>query len=369
MNRIFLPSLIAVGVLGGCVADEVSPEITSIAKGDKCPDFGCGENSPIAGPFEIPEFHKHGLPNRFGVKFLYFLMGNQMYDVSVVNDHLIALVPGTATIAYQHQALTGGQLVFEHPDYAPTNLPSGKITVTINHVTANGQVFWVGPATGVETYELLYEGAGVTVRTPMCKSPPPEKDGENNQWMNRFESIFFSGDRYDPSDMTVSSSSLGGLPPRAFVDWINIGCAGSVPAKLHFNRHTTASQYSGYTTTIAERQAMLKMYAGDFCGHGTVYTVMGTPIHWTNAKGQSSPTGNQASAEALWSSHGALCMDVHRLSSSADPALLALANGVRLECPALRKCNEVPGYPSQPATPQAILAATGAYVFTQSPAH
>ena len=347
-------------VVGGCVAgvgDEATSATEQFAK--PCPNFGCGENSPIMGPYNIPELHTRQLPNGDGVILKYFQQGNAIYQVDIQNSKLVALYPGTNIIALQGAALTSGYLVLSYP--ASTNLPAGDAKLWFNHVSSAGQNMWVGASTPVETYELLYEGAGSTARAPVCKRPPDSKvdsatDGDGHLWANRFESLFFTGDRYDPQKLTVSLST----PQRGL--WFNVACAGSAPAKLFLNRHTSASSAPGFSTTVDQRQAMLKMYSGDFCGDGTAYTVMGTPIHWTSAFNLSSPTGNQASYESLWDAHGALCMDVHRLSNSADPTYAAFAETIRNTC-GMKKCN------LDAITNPPVLGPNSPYLATQSAAH
>jgi ADYC domain len=357
VNRIFLSSLIAVGVLGGCVAEEATSSTEQFAK--PCPSFGCGENSPIMGPYNIPELHTRQLPNTDGVVLRYYQQGNSIYQVDIQNSKMVALYPGTNIIAVQGAALAGGYLVLAYP--GSTNLPAGEAHLWFNHVSSAGQNMWVGSPTPVETYELLYDGAGSTARTPVCKRPPDSKvqsaiDPEGRLWANRFESIFFTGDRYDPDHLTVSLSS----PQRGL--WFNIACAGSAPAKLFLNRHTSASSAPNFTTTLDQRQAMLKMYSGDFCGDGVAYTVMGTPIHWTSASGLSSPPGNQTSYESLWDSHGAICMDLHRLTNSPDPTYAAFAETIRNTCN-MKKCD------LNAITNPPVLNSTSPYIVTQSPAH
>lgn len=316
----------------------------------------------MPGPFRLPEFNTKGTPNRYGMVFKEFRIGTKVYELGAINDRLAGWVPGTphelTNIAVQGSQLASGVLLFDHPADSATGLPAGQVKVTIKNVTEAGQLFWVAPYTPVETYELVYEGAGAPPRTPLCKRPPEGKNDEDGRPVfNKFESIMFTGDRYDSDTKTVLAPTPA-LAPRVFKDWINIACAGSVPAKLHLNRHTAASQASaspGYSTTYEQRTAMLKMYAGDFCGSGNSYTVAGTPIHWENGKGQHSPYVNQNSWESLWDANGARCLDVHRLAST-DPGFAAAVYG---ECPLLPKCN----LSTLPA-----LSLTSPYIVTQSAA-
>jgi len=346
-------------VVGGCVA-EVGDEDTSSTEqfAKPCPDFGCGENSPISGPFNIRWLDKTGGPNQDGLKLLGFMKNGHSFKVNVLKDRVQALYNTYQPIvAFEHQNLIGGYFRISHP--AVAGLPAGEVQLWVMGVDVAGQDFWVGPSGQVETYDLKYTGAGtVSDPVPACKNPLPGTgirdmaiDGEGRTWKNRFNSIIFTGDLYDSDNYTVT------IPTgTAANNILNIACAGSAPAKLHLNRHTTASVVPGWpTTTWQQRQTMLKMYAGDFCGDGYPYTVMGTPIHWSSSTGLSSPPGNDGSFESLWNENGAVCMDVHRLANSPNHDYAAWQQLLKDTC-VPRKCADIPGFPNQ----------SGFYIATQS---
>lgn len=331
--------------VGGCVAEVGEEQTSAVEQGLKCPDFGCGENSPVPGPFNIRElyFPSALVENSDHIRLLYFKKGSTQYHVEVVNDRVRALDWVSNQVALEHNALAGGYFVLAHP--AVSGLPAGEVHLFINSVDQSGQEFWQGPPGSVETYELLYDGAGtVSDPVPACKSPLPGNgvrdqatDPEGRVWKNRFYSIIFTGDRYNSGTYTVQTGA------RA-QGWMNIACAGSTPAKLHLNRHTAASTAVGTTaTTTSQRQAMLKMYAGDFCGKGTPYTVAGTPLRWWSAGGLSSPFIKEVSMESMWSSTGAMCMDVHRLADSSNVEYAKFAADIRAAC-GLKPCSDIPGY-------------------------
>lgn len=335
--------------LGGCVA-EVGEETSATEQFQKCPEWGCGENSPLAGPFKLRElnFRDPTVDNGKKVRMYGFQKPDtsgvvHTYDVDIVKDQVKALYPGTSVVALEHAALVGGWFLLWHD--AEGAYPAGPIRVKIGSI--DNQAFWQPPSTVyVETYELMYNG----VDTPpaefvaLCNRPLPgtgvrstaRDPAEDRIWKNRYNAIIFTGDRYSET-YTVATGTVA-------TGWMNIACAGSVTAKLHLNRHTEASQVPGYTVNgVNARQAMLKLYAGDFCGSGNAYTRKGTPFHWNSNTGLNSGAGNNTAFESMWDAGGAMCMTTHRLASSTVPEEQAMAGEVFREC-RLRPCTDFPEY-------------------------
>lgn len=363
--------VLAMVALSACVeaaGDDSTESVTQEAK-SPCPLWGCGENSPILGPFNLHELeedrvsgglHLPGGANSAGIRLLGFRKNGQMYRADVVVDKLKARSLITGMIVYEGVTLAGGALVVSYP-VAP-GLAAGNAELQILNVH-NNVTMWQGPATAVETYEINYTGADVPVGAsrPVCRNAPPAAagtglavDGEGKVWPNRLEAILYTGDRYkeDTKEVTAASYVAAGT-------WFNIGCAGGALAKLYLNRHTTASATAGYTTTPAERQTMLKMYVGDFCGNGWTFTRQGTKIHWSNNKGWQSASGNTASYESLWYPGGAVCLDTHRLHSSLNVDEASMQAQIMTACPKVA-CTQGGNPPS--------LAASGQYLMTQSAA-
>jgi hypothetical protein len=338
-------ALIAVGVLGGCVADEATSSTEQFAK---CPEWGCGENSPLTGPFNLRElyFRDPNVDNGNHMRLWGFqkvINGTlQTYDVNVVKDRVKALYTGTTDVALENEGLVNGWFLLTHD--AAEGYPPGVVRVKI--VSIDNQAFWQPPSGYVQTYELAYNGVNAPSSEflALCNRPLPgtgirdtaRDPAENHLWKNRFNSIIFSGDRYSEA-YTVSAGT------RA-LSWMNIACAGSVTAKLHLNRHTTASQAPGYVVnTLTQRQAMLKMYSGDFCGSGNAYTRKGTPIHWNNKTGLNSGAGNDTAFESMWSGDGAMCLQTHRLASSLVDEENEMGEEIIAECD-LPLCTDIPDY-------------------------
>lgn len=329
--------LIATALVSCAQPDQL--ELGSTEQEGKCPVAVCGNNSPLMGPFRADELSERGAANLAGLRLLGFVgrpgSGSPCSTavpcrLDVKGDDLIVFVPSpTAPGGYVERtgsSLTGGYLLVWQPgdpNYAPA-IPAGNAKIIINS-WSKLTTFWQGPnGPIVDTYGLLYEIPGHS-RGPVCGTPPPATDGEGNQWQSRLEAMFFSGDRYDHERMLVTATN-----DAEAGDWFNIACAGSATMKLHLNRHTNAGSTAAITTTKSQRQAMLKMFSGDFCGDGTTFTVHGTKIQWTSNTNMSGPVVNGINSfESFWNEDGAVCMDRHRLESSTDPELAGMGKMIR----------------------------------------
>lgn len=294
--------VVVVLALTACTTEDLATTSQNIITG--CPKWGCGENSPIMGAYEFIDLNTNGLANDAGVRIVNFQAGSPVktYNPVVTSSHLVAIDPNGGP-SLTGAALAGGWF----------NLwsPAGAYKLYVKKVNpkASSQVkFWVGPASQIETYELTYTGPRTTSGV-LCNNPPERdsREGGNHVWEAPLEAILYTGDRYDGDLKTLTASTYG-----TTVGWFNIACAGSALAKLHLNRHTTASATFGYTTTAAQRQAMLKMYVSDVCGTGSAWTYAGTPLHWQNTGGWNTLVGNEFAFEARWTENGATCLDTHR---------------------------------------------------------
>ncbi|MBL8623075.1 MAG: hypothetical protein JNK64_17295 [Myxococcales bacterium] len=217
-----------------------------------------------------------------------------------------------------YQTLSGANLV--NSELVVKNA-TGSLEYRIRIANASTiQKFWQAPITTVNTYELQWRLATSTYYTPVCKNPPNRLDDTGN-WNNILEAILFTGDRYDTDTLTVTAST-----PAEATTWFNIGCAGTVLAKLALNRHTDATKSAQVTTTRDQRQAMLKMYTSDVCNSGDALTVTGTPLRWWSATGLTSKAIAVYSNEARWTADGALCLDTHRLDGTPDDRTAQIAD-------------------------------------------
>ena len=364
--------------LAACSSQRIEPsdEPTDAVSEDLrpgCPSWGCGENSPLLGPHKMEELSWDGAPNpKSGVRLIGFYFGSPAgapYDPEVIGDKLVVHLRSNHAITLSGSALVNGYFRLSYPATPTTAAGIADLRITS---LSNGLQFWLGSTKTVETYQLEYTGADTPAGRyyPLCKNPPPiAKPGttlsmvEGHLTPSAYEAILFTGDRYDIDLKNVTASTYA-----AAGHWFNIACAGGALLKLHLNRHTTASAEPGFTTTSDQRQTMLKMYTGDFCGTGEPYTEQGTKIHWTNSLGWSSSPGNTTSYESLWDKNGAVCLTTHRLHNQPtlfgdDYQLQIQGDPLALPKPltgACRKpdCTTIPKFPN--------VHDTGYYLMTQS---
>lgn len=317
----FRSSMVMVVVLGaGCAAapdgDEPIPvtAVLSSAIGDDCDEFMCGTNSPEIAEFGFWDLHLPaslaipGDHNNVGLQLRRFVKANQSFVPSVEYGRLIArngLIELTGT------QLIGGALV----------VTRGTRLFRVHIVDVGTVASWAqhpGPSLLVtlESYQLewaeLIDGGFGHYRN-VCRNPP-DRDSPDLGTMignTRFHTLLFEGDRIDAAGKRVT-----GVDNR----WFNLGCAGSALAKLALTGHTQASaNATTFTTTLLERQAMLKLLTADYCGDGTPFTVGGQPLNWRDAQGTMKLAALQTNPpsplvlEARWDAAGPACLNQPRV--------------------------------------------------------
>lgn len=347
MSR-WIPIVAAVPVvlaLAACV-ESPEPELgTSTEALSPCPKWGCGENSPLMGPYGEHEYEWTGTqPNSEGSYVVGLFKSGVMYRPRVIGAQLIAeAADGTLLFG---AALQGSHFLIR--------TPTGEYKIFIMKVTprASSNVrFWVGAPTQLETYELRYLKVSriATHPEPLCRNPPERDAGEGTptrMWHAPLEAILYTGDRYDADRKEVIASSYAASGTH-----FNIACAGSALAKLVLTRHATVGVSSTHPSTADERQTMLKVYTCDVCGDGQSWTEQGTKLHWQNTKHWSDFTGTEFAQEALWGPDGAKCLSTHRLGSTWKASL-------ELACPNIALNNPCPFVPPGGALPMGAYAAT-----------
>lgn len=315
----------------GC-ADGPADETATDHVRSTCLDWGCGESVPVVGALAFHELHETGEPNSAGIRLLGLTQRGRAYAVDVVDNRLFGRALGSS----RDGDLSGAQL--EGAELS-LSTPEGIHTV---HIRAVSHVpYWVGDPTSNELYHLEITDPSGSEARPLC-SNPPDATGE---WPEPTGALIFTGDRYD----AVGKQVIPGAPADPG-EWFNIACAGSALAKLHLSRHTPAGSSGDFTSTTAQRQAVLKMFTADMCGTGQSFTEAGTPLRWGNATGTTRLRGDEASFEALWDEDGALCLDEHRLDVDADdPDAAQIHREVVRACEAVGKplppCTDLPGFP------------------------
>jgi hypothetical protein len=322
-------SLVVVMVLGaGCMnggIDEPESAATGALVGTggsgNCQEWLCGTNSPQIAELGFWELNLPatpgvaGAPNNAGLQVLGFVKDSNLYLPTVVGGRLTAsrrsVLSPHETITLSGAELAGGWFSLRRSDR--------QFRIRISEVGSVDS--WAQPVVGarvvLESYLLDWSelvGDGWTeARNIRGGSPSTASDALTMVGQNQLHTLLFEGDRIDATrklDTGVDTS------------WINLGVAGSALAKLALTGHTEAARNAGtFVTTLAERQAMLKMLVADYCGDGTPFTVAGQPLDWRDDRGTMALSALVADPpqplvlEARWAATGAVCLDRPRLDA------------------------------------------------------
>jgi hypothetical protein len=310
--------LVVLGV--GCVTGEVDEPKTGDVQQDiqLCDGWLCGTNSPEIAEFGFwelnlpPVLGTPGLANNVGMQVLDFVQGAIHYLPRVSKGRLTA-VRDADTLS--GGALAGGWL----------RLKNGSRTFKVRVLEVGSVDSWaqppLSPGIALESYKLdwteLVNGQWGRF-SDVCKNPPSRDNGDALTMTGTYayHTLLFEGDRIDPImkklDMGIDTS------------WFNLGCAGSALAKMALTGHTQAALEAGtFTTTLSERQTMLKMLAADYCGDGMPFTVPGQPLNWQDDRDtmQLIAPPLQLVLESRWTAMGAACLEMPRVD--AHPTVLS----------------------------------------------
>jgi hypothetical protein len=238
--------------------------------------------------------------------------------VGVSNNQVVVSSYITDNDSNHTPSIKGAHLLLEHVNN--TSQPDMTYTLTITDVEHPS--FWAngsGPSS-VTLYDFDVT-ASDGCEVALCQ--PGLDDNNTDGLIGR--AVIFRGDYYSnnyqvslsPQDTTSSAS----IHPDSF----NIACVNTDIHKLHMLRHTTASSWGTSSPSRDERQALLRLLTGDFCGNGTPFTKNGTPIRLgfkdpayaiPLPPDPTYPTysmSNASSIEALWSEDGASCINPDKL--------------------------------------------------------
>ncbi|XXY49878.1 ADYC domain-containing protein [Sorangium sp. So ce269] len=326
----FIGILNLAAALGGCSEQGVSScpdsscrvETGSARQPMGCSDWFCGRNAARVVEGE-PFYWLDANPdpalrqaNEALLKLVSFVDAEgRPLELQVVGDQLRGL---RARTLLEGGGLRGTMLLLER---------NGQEDYELLIDDVSSAPFWVAPHSAVPIYHFMFRRAGgIDDWLPLCRA------SAGAEWRGaQGMAVIFRGDRYNERDITVETT--GPRDPR-FI----IACAGSPLAKLHFLRHTAAGSDAEHRTTQEQRQAMLKMLTADYNGSGVPYTRDGHKLLFTDAKGwypqpphprfDPSDMSEVASIEAIWTEHGAVCINTPRLADE-EPTVLRRINADR----------------------------------------
>lgn len=304
--------LALMSVLGACESTPAPSSPIFIG----CPTFGCGTNGAWLGQdIVFHELDANGQANDAGVR----MRGFRAPPISGQPDEYLELdVDGDRLQGKRSDGtlLEGKDLVG-----AVLYLFRGHTRWELKIVNVDEIGFWTGPEATATVYDINFSPANSDLRKwqPLCR-PTKEKGFESDALQG--SALFFRGDRYNALGKQVEETG----PEDT---WFNIACSGTAISKLHLLRHTLAGRHpDAQVTKVEQRQAVLKMLTGDYCGTGYPFTEDGHPLvysydqQWKRVNSalrplrpDVTPAGWTAaeSLDAIWNMDGAVCLDTPRL--------------------------------------------------------
>jgi len=308
MRSLALPLVVLVTT--SCIPPD-EDAISTVEQEARCPDEGCGVNSPYVDGGWFHELNLDGFRNDEGWAFTGASKGSAIYTLSVENARFVARLKlgpvGSQTL------LTGDELV----DLELHLTRSGTTTTYTATITDVGdRTEFLAKHTDqtpidetIETYKIWVNANGSPWSGMLCGRQAIPTHGPVP--MPEHSVLVFEGDRIDGLAKTVTA-----VNPR----WFNLGCEGTALAKLHLTGRTQAAQQSvGFTTSLGERQAMLKMLTADYCGGGTPFTVGGQKLEWKDDQGTMTLPSIPLELESRWNAQGALCLNTPRVTANPTP--------------------------------------------------
>jgi ADYC domain len=267
------------------------------------------------------------VPNDAGVIVNGLWKNGLRYRPDVSGDRLRGIRSGQPLL--QGSALVGSYLHLSTPT-GPYRLYITAVSSAVTH--------WIGAASPIESYELQYTGPDAPWLTPACANPPPADAGDGNVWVQPGHALLFAGDRYDRAyRVTAATDAEAG-------DWFNVACAGWEVTRLHLNRYTTAGADETHPSSRDERQDLLSMYVGNFCGDGTLFSQPNTELDWASGNGwrTASPL---STAEAVWGGGRAVCLNVPRLADTRPGEYEAIQAACAMAGVRLPTCSDLSWFP------------------------
>jgi hypothetical protein len=314
--------------LSACVISEVSEEEVAVVEqyaiSSNCDEWGCGMNSPEVDSKGFHFLYKNGAQNPQGFAITSFTKGDGTPLAFNVSGGRITGTTSGGTV-YGETSLIGSKI---HISYYGT--PMYRIRIGDYGSMHSWAKNSIGIGFRIKTYRFEWEDLDDPGKFyDMCSNP----GADDTLGMNDHHTVVFEGDVIYADTKTVRST--------ANTNVVNFGCAGGTLAKLHLTAHTYVANAFGFTTTTGERQAMLKMLSGDYCGTGKAYTVGGQPLTWSDHNHWMQASAG-AQREAHWTSAGASCLNTPRLAVTDPVAYEGLRTEILASCPrALSKCPSV----------------------------
>jgi hypothetical protein len=295
-----------------CSACTGSGELGEVTQAAQCPIWQCGSNSPEIAGHGFHELSEASEANEDGFTVDTFTRYGVSYGLDVRDGRLVGTgAGGVVAISAALGNLVDAQL-------AVSDDAGQQYLIRVAGVET-AVAFWatlpVRRQPKLESYLLEWAETldGINPIDPsdwanVCSNPPAPTDPDA-LGMDAEYTVLFDGERIDREAKRIGAA----LDDR----WFNLGCAGHALAKLYLSGHTEAATAAGFSTTIDERQTMLKMLVADYCGTGVPYTVTGVPLSWQDDHGWMTHAPGVA-IEARWGPDGATCLEQARIDANPN---------------------------------------------------
>lgn len=301
-----------------------------------CPSTVCGLNGVWLGAgVAFRELHLNGGVNAQGLRIIQFLdASGHPLQINVDRDVLEGKL--ASGVVLTGAALNGARIFLG---------PTGRAATYVLTITSVSTIpSWTActgcgePVRPVPIYQFSATSVTDNCQVEVCE-PGIASDYPGGLVG---KAVIYRGDYYDDTTYSVRDQPT---PDRRNLDndLFNIACSGTSLFKLHLLRHTSASASAAVSTTVEQRQAILRLLAADYCGVGHPFTVDGMPIELGFATSKYDVTAasgyrlsGTGSTDAYWSQSGASCVGVPRLTrsmSAADAA--AFLDTIHAVCPSL----------------------------------
>jgi hypothetical protein len=313
--------------------DEVVSEV-----GTKCPPQICGLNSSDLSDGYFHELDLDGAANAEGYSIQWVRRSGAGYKLAAVNGKLTAILTSGVGVPQLTGSLLVGLEIRIRKALADGGY--GYRTLSIEAVRQDTD-YWAHRADGqptpkVETYKFLVK-SDIGLNSWLCQNGATLVDPTSPvRAMPEHHALIFEGERIDVESLTIASFTNS--------RWVNIGCAETALAKLQLTGHTHAAVVAGFSTTIPERQTMLKLLTADYCGRGIPFTVPGQSLRWTDDDGTMTlPVFFPRSREAQWGPNGATCLntpriDAHPTAGSGEAFPQGVEAAIAAQCPRPPHC-------------------------------
>jgi hypothetical protein len=296
-----------------------TPEPTGVAQVEQaagCNDWMCGTNTWFAHGRFFWDARKDGLPNEQGVAVegMEDKEGTRL-ELSVDGGRIRGIYDSGAVL--EGEDLGGAIIWFSIDDHTTWFAVRIEKVESIPYAIPKSK-------SSIETYLMLWSADPATNEWEnVCSEAVAKPD----LGMNGEHTLVFERDRIDAKKKLVYDVDA---------NWFNLGCAGSALAKLQLLGHTEVGAADGYTTTLDERQTLLKMFTADYCGNGKAFTVERQPLDWMDDHGWMAYGYPDQTLEARWTKDGASCLTTPRLAANPSPVgdsqFPNLAEMIKTEC-------------------------------------